>query len=110
MRAAIVNDNSRMAKRTVAASTRSIDQRINVMDFRLLDLFAQLEAIMRCARDVQRELIRLRERRAAAEGVRAATVTTIRKRIITLSRESAALQSVVQGVAEVVDGLRAATQ
>jgi hypothetical protein len=107
---AIVTDNTDMAKRNVAASPMSIEQRINLMDVRLLDVFAQLEAIMRCARDVQRDLIRLRERRAAAEGVRAGSVTKIRKRIVSLSREAAALQPVVQGIADVVDDLRAATE
>jgi hypothetical protein len=98
-----------MQKRRADASPTSVERQINLMDVRLLDVFAQLEAISRCARDVQRGMIRLREKRAAPVARRSGSVTQIRKRIMSLSRESKALISVVREVAEVVDDLRAAT-
>jgi hypothetical protein len=88
-----------------ARSPAHSDQRqINVLDVRLLDLFAQVEAIMRCARDVQRHAIRLREK-VAVNAPDADAKARIRKTVARLSRESQALQSVVQLVGQAADDL-----
>jgi hypothetical protein len=45
-------DNGRMANRQ---PDLSFMQRIDVLDVRLLDLFAQVEALLRCGREAQRQ-------------------------------------------------------
>jgi hypothetical protein len=83
----------------------SLATQINLLDVRLLDLFAQLEAIMRCAREIQRAAIHLRA--AAHAGTTDATsARKITKGVATLARESQALQSVVQSVSQAADDIR----
>ena len=95
-------DNISMPKQPPISS--SMQQQINILDVRLLDLFAQLEAIMRRARDVQRAAIYLREA-AQRNTPDAKSATSIRGGIRSLARESRALDTVVRSVSEAADDL-----
>jgi|SRR5215213_3732591 len=84
------------------------DRHLNVVDLRVLDLFAQIECVMRHAREVQREVIRYREQRAV--GGSNARVANIKRRVGAVSREARALQSVVAQVSDAADDLSVATR
>jgi hypothetical protein len=88
---------------------------VDVLDVRLLDLFAQVEAMLRCARDVQRNAIKLRGTSAPVGPAQQRTIADrIRKSVRTIDRESRTLRtvasSVVQASADLVSAVRSGSQ
>ena len=88
-------------RRTVA-----IAPTIDILDVRLLDLFAEVEALLRHGRTAQREAIKLRGTSAPlSPRERRALITRIRTAVRHIEREYDELRSVVREVADAADAL-----
>ena len=92
-----------MAKRRTAPS---IENRLNALDVTLLDVFAQAEAMLRCVRDIQRHVLRLR----AGEGTlvggrRASIIEKMRSAASEMRKESSAMLRLISDISKGVDRL-----
>lgn len=86
-----------MAKRS--PTNRTKEQRINVLDVTLLDLFAQIESLLRSGRDVQRHIIGLRPANGNASAKRRrAVIAKIRHTVKQIAREHKGMSTVVRAM------------
>jgi hypothetical protein len=85
--------------------------RVDVLDVRLLDLFAQVEAMLRSAREIQRNAIKLRgTSMPVSRAQQRAIVTRIRKSVATIDRESRTLRTVIRLVVQATADLQSAVR
>ena len=92
--------------RTAVPSASPDAHKIDVLDVRLLDLFAQVEAMLRYARDIQRYAIPLRGTSAPLSPRRRRALSAkIRAAVRRINRESNVLKSVVEQVLAAVNDL-----
>src|SRR4051794_20557483 len=107
-RPAIVIDNLCMPKRSPDVS---VIQRVDLLDVRLLDLFAQVEAMLRSAREIQRNAIKMRGISVPVSAAQRRTIADrIRKQVSTMERESVTLRTVVRSVVQASADVHAATR
>jgi hypothetical protein len=82
-----------------------------VLDVRLLDLLAEVEAMLRSARDVQRNAIRMR---GTSDPItarqRRALANRIRQSVTTIDRESSTLRTVARQVVQAAADLQSAVR
>jgi hypothetical protein len=84
-----------------------LDQRTGVLDVHVLDVLAQVEALLRGAREIQRQILRVRgvpRRRSAAQRRSAAIV--VRKTARQMVEESRALAAVLRELERETDMLK----
>ena len=90
----------------MAKRTRSPEVQSQMFDVQLLDLFAEVEAILRGGRELQRDALRLRGVAPANSAQRRAATRRIQKGCGQMRKECQALSAVVAGLANIADGLR----
>jgi hypothetical protein len=81
-------------------------RKLDMLDVRLLDLFAQVEALLRLARDVQRHIIPLRGTSGplpAAE--RRRRVAALRRSLRLIAEEADVFPAVIRRISEAADDL-----
>jgi len=71
----------------------------DVLDVHILDIAAQLEALLRAVREIQRNVLRLRGA-LAASGPDADPVTEIQERLASMLRDCDAMRDVLESAAE----------
>lgn len=94
-----MNKSSQSAAEQERASNRAGD----ILDVHLLDIAAQLEAILRSVRHVQSGVLRLRGALPADEGP--SPVDDVRERLGLMQREWAALGEAIGAALDAADGL-----
>ena len=83
-----------------------IENRLNALDVTLLDVFAQAEALLRCARDIQRHVLKLRGATGMpAGGQRAAVIEKMRSAASEMRKESDAMRPLIRDISKGVDDL-----
>ena len=83
-----------------------IDDRLNALDVTLLDVFAQAEAMLRCARDIQRHVLKLRSGEGSLAGAqRASIIEKMRSAASEALNESKAILPLIRDVVHSVDHL-----
>lgn len=90
--------------------TRSSEAQSQLFDVRLLDLFAEVEAILRGGRELQRDALRVRDIAPTNRTERRAAARRIQKRVGQLRKECLSLCGVASGLANAADELRASIQ
>ena len=90
----------------MAKRMRSPEAQSQMFDVQLLDVFAQVEAIMRGGRELQRDALRLRGVAPTNNAQRRAATRRMQKRLGQLRKECGTLCSVVAGLMNVADSLR----
>jgi hypothetical protein len=97
-----------MPKRSTAAP---VAPQVDALDVRLLDFFAEIEAMLRYARNVQRYLIKLRGTSApVSRAQQRMLVHRVRKTVRTIDRESQSLRTVVRSVTQAAADLQSAVR
>jgi len=91
-----------MAKRR---TTPSIDNRLNALAVTLLDMYAQAEATLRCAREIHRHVVKLRGERALGGGQRASIIEKMRSAASEMRTESNAMLPLIRDISRGVDYL-----
>ena len=90
-------------------SRQSPERQSEVLDVQLLDVLAQIEALLRGGREVQREALRVRGVPApVSPPQRKAAAAKIQKRVAEMDSECQTLCDVIQDLAESADTLRSA--
>ena len=81
-------------------------QRVDVLDVRLLDLFAHVEALLRYGRVAQRNAIKLRGiSTPLTDSERKTILRALRKTITDIDRDSDGLRAIVEAVVGAADDL-----
>lgn len=88
--------------------TRRPETEAQVFDVQLLDAFAEIESLMRTGREVQRDVLRLRNIAPTNGTQRRAAGRRVKNLIEQMNAECRTLCDIVQGLAEMADDLRAA--
>jgi|tagenome__1003787_1003787.scaffolds.fasta_scaffold18967696_2 hypothetical protein len=92
-----------MAKRR---TTPSIENRLNALAVTLLDVYAQAEATLRCARDIHRHVVKLRSREETLTGgQRASIIEKMRSAASDMRKESNAMLPLIRDISRGVDYL-----
>jgi phage host-nuclease inhibitor protein Gam len=89
---------------------RSPEAHSQILDVHLLDVLAQVEAVLRGGRDVQREGLRVRNVAGASAAKRRASAVKIQKHVAQMRKECRALTRVVDELGEIADDLLASLQ
>ena len=85
-----------MAKRQVSSD---VDTRIAVLDTALLDAFAQVEALLRCGREIQRNIIKLRGGNDAnSPAQRGAVIERLRTKAAEMHEQGTEMVPLVRGI------------
>jgi hypothetical protein len=86
---------------------QSPERQSEVLDVQLLDVLAQIEALLRGGREVQREALRVRGVPSpVSSSQRKAAAAKIQKRVAEMDSECRTLCDVVQDLAQAADHLR----
>jgi hypothetical protein len=91
----------------MAQRSRSPEAHSQLFDVQLLDLFAEVEAILRSGRELQRDALKVRAIAPTNGAQRRAATARIRKRVRQMRKECRALCEVLQGLADRAEHLRA---
>jgi hypothetical protein len=84
---------------------RSPEANSQLFDVQLLDLFAEVEAILRGGRELQRDALRMRAIAPTSGAQRRAATQRIQKRVRQMRKECLTLCNVLQGLADRADDL-----
>ena len=84
----------------------SPERQSQMFDVQLLDLFAEVEAILRAGRELQRDALRVRDVAPTTRAQRRAAVQRIQKRLNQLRKDCGTLCDVLQGLSDRADDLR----
>ena len=87
-------------------TSRSLEVQSQILDVHLLDVLAQIEALLRGGRDVQREALRVRSIAATNGRQRKAAGVKIRKHIGRMRKECRELSRVVDQLDDIATQLR----
>ena len=90
----------------MANRTRSPEVQSQMFDVQLLDVLAEVEAILRGGREVQRDALRLRGVAPTNSAQRRAATRRIQRRVDQMRKGCRTLCAVVTGLADIADGLR----
>jgi hypothetical protein len=93
-----------------STTARSPESQSQILDVHLLDVLAQIEALLRAGRDVQREALRVRSVAGTGATRRRAAAVKIQKHVVQMRKECRELDRVVQELGEIAAELRAALE